>query len=70
MENNDSIKKTKMTQRIRVQYYQSLGASCQGIQYSLDMQAETYDKALKYLTNIMNTCGGVITLTTIEKIEP
>lgn len=62
----------KMTQKIRVNYYQAGGAPLMGIphiKYTLEMEAETYEKALEYLGNIMRTCNGVITLTTIEKIE-
>lgn len=62
----------KMTQKIKVKYYQHGGAPLSGIpniNYTLDMEAETYEKALEYLKNIMNTCMGVITLTIIEKIE-
>lgn len=62
----------KMTQKICVNYYQAGGAPLTGIppiRYSLKMEAETYEKALEYLGNIMRTCNGVITLTTIEKID-
>ena len=61
-----------MTQKLQVKYYQHGGAPLSGIpniKYTLEMEAETYEKALEYLANIMRTCNGVITLTIIEQIE-
>jgi hypothetical protein len=55
-----------MTQKIHVKYYQDPGGDLPNMFYRLDMQAENYYKALEYLTNIMNTCMGVITFTSIE----
>lgn len=61
---------TKMTQRIHIEYYQGSGASeISDIRYSVDIETDTYNRALDVLTNIMNTCRGVITSTIIEKIE-
>ena len=39
------------------------------IYYTVEFEADTYMNALKYLTNVAETCNGIITYSSIEKIE-